>query len=363
MIGLRLDPIAFALGPITVHWYGIILGTAALVGLLLAVREGKRFGLSPDFFMDLLLFGVPSAIIGARLYFVAFKWEDYKNNLPAIFQIWNGGIAIYGALIGAFLCGYFYFRYKGYSFLRIADICAPSLLVGQMIGRWGNFVNQEAYGGPAEESFLRDTLHLPAWIVDQMNINGVFHHPTFLYESLWNLAGLILLLVLRRRAFLRAGELLMSYFIWYSIGRFFIEALRTDSLAFKGPAWLASLMDGLWSPMTLLFEQGYLDPEYGNVRISQLIAVLLVIAAVIIIIIRRKTGAASVRYSDPIISQKTGLPAGVTAEQAGDSAAGKASQPIQKGGSAGKPTEAGAGQESSLSGPEGEANTESAKKE
>jgi phosphatidylglycerol---prolipoprotein diacylglyceryl transferase len=315
MYGLRLEPIAFSLGPIDVHWYGIILGTAALIGLLLAVQEGKRFGLSPDFFMDMLLLGVPSAIIGARIYFVAFKWDEYKNNLLDVFKIWNGGIAIFGALIGAFICGYFYFRHKGYSFWRIADICAPGLIVGQLIGRWGNFVNQEAYGGPVEEGFLRNTLHLPDWIVNQMNVEGVFHHPTFLYESMWNVVGLILLLVLRRRPFLRAGELLMTYFIWYSVGRFFIEGLRTDSLAFHGASWVASLMNGLWSPMTVLFEQGYLNPAEGNVRISQLISVALVIFAITVIIVRRQTGAAKAHYSDPIINFKTGLPAGVSASE------------------------------------------------
>ncbi|GGG67797.1 prolipoprotein diacylglyceryl transferase [Paenibacillus radicis (ex Gao et al. 2016)] len=305
-MSMMINPIAFSIGTLDVRWYGIILGTAALVGLLLAVQEGKRFGIKPDFFMDLLLLGVPSAVIGARIYYVAFKWDDYKNNLLDVFKIWNGGIAIYGALIGAFICGYFYFRYKGYSFWRLVDICAPSLLAGQMIGRWGNFMNQEAYGGVVEESFLRDTLHLPNFIVNQMNINGegIYHHPAFLYESIWSLVGIAILFILRRQKFLRAGELVASYFIWYSIGRFFIEALRTDSLAFQGPAWLASLVNGLWTPMTVLFEQGYLDPAYGNIRISQLLALGLIIAAVAFIIIRRVTGAASAHYSDPIVSTK-----------------------------------------------------------
>ncbi|MBD0383914.1 prolipoprotein diacylglyceryl transferase [Paenibacillus sedimenti] len=298
-----LNKIAFSIGPIDVHWYGIILGTAALVGLLLAIQEGKRFGIVPDFFMDLLLIGVPSAIVGARLYYVAFQWSDYKNNLVEIFMIWHGGIAIYGALIGAIIGGYFYFRAKGYPFWRIVDICAPGLIVGQMIGRWGNFINQEAHGGPVEESFLRDTLHLPNFIVNQMNIEGVFYQPTFLYESLWNLAGLLLLFWLRRRPFLRAGELFFSYFIWYSIGRFFIEGLRTDSLDFTGPTWLASLMNALWSPMTLVFEPGVMTYG-GNIRISQLLAVLIIIAAIIIIIVRRKKGYASAHYADPIISSK-----------------------------------------------------------
>lgn len=297
---LAIDPIAFGLGPIQVHWYGIILGTAALIGLLLAIQEGKRFGMNPDFFMDLVLIGVPSAIIGARIYYVAFKWEDYKDNFVEVFKIWNGGIAIYGALIGAIIAALIYVRRKGYSFWRIADICAPGLIVGQAIGRWGNFMNQEAHGGPVSESFLRGTLHLPDFIVNQMYIGGQYYHPTFLYESLWNVAGLLVLFWLRRRPFLRAGELFLSYFIWYSVGRFFIEALRTDSLDFTGPEWLASLMNGLWAPMTWLgFEAGTMTYG-GNVRISQLLAILIVIAALVLIAIRRKTGMASERYADPI---------------------------------------------------------------
>lgn len=305
MFPLALDPIVFSIGSLQVHWYGLILGFGALAGLFLAIREGKRFGIPQEFFMDMLLLGVPSAIIGARIYFVAFKWEDYKDNLIDVFKIWNGGIAIYGALIGAIICGIIYFRYKGYPFWRIVDICAPGLLAGQMIGRWGNFVNQEAYGSVVEESFLRDKLHLPDFIVNQMYIGDAFHHPTFLYESLWSLLGIALLMVLRRQKFVRAGEIFMSYFIWYSIGRFFIEAIRTDSLAFNGSAGLASFMNGLWKPMEWLgFEQGYLDPSYGNIRISQLLALLIIVAAVLLIIIRRVTGEPKAHYSDPIVCTK-----------------------------------------------------------
>lgn len=305
MFPLALNPIVFSIGSLQVHWYGLILGFGALAGLFLAIREGKRFGIPQEFFMDMLLLGVPSAIIGARIYFVAFKWEDYKDNLIDVFKIWNGGIAIYGALIGAIICGIIYFRYKGYPFWRIVDICAPGLLAGQMIGRWGNFVNQEAYGSVVEESFLRDKLHLPDFIVNQMYIGDAFHHPTFLYESLWSLLGIVLLMVLRRQKFVRAGEIFMSYFIWYSIGRFFIEAIRTDSLAFNGSSGLASFMNGLWKPMEWLgFEQGYLDPSYGNIRISQLLALLIIVAAVLLIIIRRVTGEPKAHYSDPIVCSK-----------------------------------------------------------
>lgn len=326
---LLLDPIAFSIGGLKVHWYGLILGSAALVGLLLAVWEGKRFRIPQEFFMDLLLLGVPSAIIAARIYYVAFMWDDYKDNFWDVFKIWNGGIAIYGALIGAIICAVIFVRRRGYNFWRIADICAPSLIIGQMIGRWGNFVNQEAYGGPTTESFLRDNLNLPSFIVNQMNVQGTFHHPTFLYESLWNLAGLILLLILRRQKFLRSGELFASYFIWYSIGRFFIEALRTDSLAFQGAAWLASFVNGLWSPMTWLgFEQGYLAPSYGNIRISQLLAIGIVIAAIIFIIVRRRTVRDLPYYSDPITSTKVAA-AGEGAPEAGGTAEPEQVEPTQ----------------------------------
>lgn len=311
MISLAIiDKNAFSIGSLDVRWYGIILALGALAGLYLAIREGKRFGLIPDFFMDVLLIGVPSALVGARIYYVVFEWEDYRNNLLDIFKIWEGGIAIYGALIGAFIGTFFYIRAKGYSFWRIADICAPGLLIGQLIGRWGNFMNQEAHGGPVTESFLRDTLHLPNFIVEQMFIvdrlfpDGQFYHPTFLYESLWNLLGLVLILVLRRRKSLfHAGEVLLSYLVWYSIGRFFIEGLRTDSLAFAAPDWLASFFNALWSPMTLVFEQGGL--ELGkNVRSSQLVAILLIVAAIGLMIFRRVKGYSHERYNDPIISTK-----------------------------------------------------------
>ncbi|MEK3732677.1 MULTISPECIES: prolipoprotein diacylglyceryl transferase [Paenibacillus] len=305
MSSLLINPVAFSIGTLSVHWYGLILGLGALAGLLLAIQEGKRFSIPQEFFMDLLLLGVPSAIIGARIYYVAFKWEDYQDNFLDVFKIWEGGIAIFGALIGAIICAVIYVRRKGYNFWRIADICAPSLLAGQIIGRWGNFVNQEAYGGPVEESFLRETLRLPDFIVNQMNVQGVFHHPTFLYESLWNVVGIILIFIIRRQKFLRAGELFIGYFIWYSIGRFFIEAVRTDSLAFRGASGLADFVNGLWSPMTWMgFEQGFLDPAYGNVRISQLLSILFVVVGIALIIFRRVTGRANERYLDPIVSTK-----------------------------------------------------------
>ncbi|TCZ72870.1 prolipoprotein diacylglyceryl transferase [Paenibacillus albiflavus] len=296
--------IAFNIGPIPIHWYGIILATGAVAGLLLAIQEGKRFNIKPEFFMDLLLYGAVVAIICARIYYVAFQWDQYKDQPLKIFAIWEGGIAIYGALIGAVIAAVFLTRSRGYSFWRIADIAAPGLFAGQLIGRWGNFVNQEAYGGPVSEAFLRDKLHLPDFIVNRMFIQGEYHHPTFLYESVWNLVGLLLIILwLRRRSFVRAGEVFMSYLIWYSIGRFFIEGLRTDSLSFTGPDWLASFMNILWSPMELVFEWGAMTYG-GNIRISQLVGILIIVACIIIIVVRRQTGAARERYLDPITSTK-----------------------------------------------------------
>jgi phosphatidylglycerol:prolipoprotein diacylglycerol transferase len=300
-----LDPVAFTIGAIKINWYGIILGFAALMGLLMIIREGKRYGISPDFFMDLVLIGVPAAIISARIYYVAFQWGDYKDNFSEVFKIWHGGIAIHGALIGAILGGVIYTRIKKVDFWRIADIAAPGLILGQLIGRWGNFVNQEAHGGIVERSFLSDTLHIPNWIVNNMEIvvDGVsnFYHPTFLYESVWNLLVLVALLLLRRRPFLRAGELFITYFIFYSIGRFFIEGLRTDSLAFNGPEWLASLMNGLWAPMKIVFDPGALPEGAGNIPVAQFISIVIIIGGIILLVVRRRQGYAEERYADPIL--------------------------------------------------------------
>jgi len=291
----------------------------------MALAEGRRFRPSSDFFIELIVLGPPAAIIGARVYYVAFQW-DYNRERPGeIFQSWEGGSAIYGARIGAILVGIWYARKKKVPFLRLADICAPSLIVGQMIGRWGNFVNQEAHGGPVTEEYLRETLHLPGFIVDQMYIDGQYYHPTFLYESVWNLLVLLLLLALRRWRPLRAGELFWTYLMTYSLGRFFIEGMRTDSLAFRGPEWLAALVDGLWTPMRLILgEPGYLDPEYGNIRSSQLLALALVAAMIVTIAVRRIMLPNAARYGDPLLPEGAGAGSGETVPAEAESAGGAA---------------------------------------
>ncbi|WP_047153504.1 prolipoprotein diacylglyceryl transferase [Aneurinibacillus tyrosinisolvens] len=272
---LAINPVALRLGPFTVHWYGIILGTAALVGLLLALREAKRVGFNPELIMDAVMYGVPAAIIGARIYYVIFRWNEYYKDHPGeIIAIWHGGIAIHGALIASVLTGYIYSRIKNISFWRLIDIIAPSLLIGQAIGRWGNFMNQEAHGGPVSLAYLQ-SLHLPQFIINQMHIldpvtnTYAYYHPTFLYESLWNFLGVIVLLTIRRIAPLKRGDLFLIYVIWYSIGRFFVEGLRTDSLMLT-----------------------------ANLRIAQVISLVLIALALILMVVRRKMGYAREKYGE-----------------------------------------------------------------
>ena len=231
---MKLDPIAFSIGSLNVRWYGILIASGIVLAYLLAQREATRLGLHEEFFADLLIWAVPIAILSARAYYVAMKWDIYSANPGAIIQIWNGGIAIHGALIGSFITAYIFSKKRGISFLRIADIAAPSILVGQIIGRWGNFMNQEAYGGPVSRSFL-ESLYLPNWVIEQMYIekDGTYVHPTFLYESMWNVVGLVVLLFARKFNW-RRGEMFFFYLVWYSIGRFYIEGLRTDSLYLIG---------------------------------------------------------------------------------------------------------------------------------
>jgi phosphatidylglycerol:prolipoprotein diacylglycerol transferase len=179
-----IDRVAFELGPITVYWYGVIIGLGALLGLWIAARESERRGLGKDTFVDVVMWAVPIAIICARIYYVLFEWDFYSKHPGKIIAIWEGGIAIHGALIGSFLTAYIFSRVRGISFWKLADIAAPSIILGQGIGRWGNFMKQEAHGREVSRSFLENTLHLPDFIVNQMYIKGTYYHPTFLYESL-----------------------------------------------------------------------------------------------------------------------------------------------------------------------------------
>lgn len=261
-----LNPVAFNLGPLSIHWYGIIIGVGIALALMLAVREGEKHQLHKDVFPDLLIWAIPIAIIFARIYYVIFQWDYYSQHPEDIVKVWQGGIAIHGALIGATLTAIIFTKVHKLSFWKIADIAAPSIILGQAIGRWGNFMNQEAHGGEVTREFLEKSLHLPNVIVDQMYINGAYYHPTFLYESVWNVIGFVVLILLRK-ANLRRGELFLTYVIWYSVGRFFIEGLRTDSLML-----------------------------IGNVRVAQVLSLLLIGGAIALWVYRRKSGKAKESY-------------------------------------------------------------------
>ncbi|WP_226580510.1 prolipoprotein diacylglyceryl transferase [Halobacillus litoralis] len=265
-----LDPVFLQLGPISIYWYGLIIATGAFLGLWIATRETERLGLKKDYMVDIVVFAIPAAIVCARIYYVVFEWDRYAGG-PwwKVFAVWEGGIAIHGALIGSVLTAYLYTKVKKISFWMMADIAAPSIILGQAIGRWGNFMNQEAHGGPVSESFYNTYMqYLPNFINQQMCIDGAIYHPTFLYESLWNITGFVLLLILRHKFNPRRGEVFLSYVIWYSVGRFFIEGMRTDSL--------------------------YL---FGEIRTAQFISIVLVAGALIIMAYRRKSGMADKYYN------------------------------------------------------------------
>lgn len=271
-----LNRIFVQIGPLPIYWYGVIIALGAFLGLYLATREADRLGLNKDLIIDLIVFAIPISIISARIYYVVFEWERYVDQAWwKIFAIWEGGIAIHGALIGAVATAIVFTKVKKVSFWQIADVLAPGLILGQAIGRWGNFMNQEAHGGPiAESTYNSFHQYLPDFIMNQMCIEGIMYHPTFLYESVWNILVLILLLVIRRYNPLR-GEVFLTYVISYSIGRLFIEGLRTDSL--------------------------YL---FGQIRTAQLMSIMLIIGAIILIIYRRRSNTVDRHYDGKKINKR-----------------------------------------------------------
>ncbi|WP_313757212.1 prolipoprotein diacylglyceryl transferase [Tissierella sp.] len=212
-----MDPVAFQLFGLEIRWYGILIATGVLIGTILALRQAKRVGLDEETLMDFLIWEIPLCLVGARLYYVIFSWDFYKDNPIEALNIRNGGLAIHGGIITAIIVAIIFTKIRKIEFWTIADICAPSLILAQSIGRWGNFINQEAYGGPT---------NLPWGIM----VNGIKVHPTFLYESIWNFLVFLFLLWYRKKKQKNKGEVFLLYLSLYSFIRFFIEGLRTDSL-------------------------------------------------------------------------------------------------------------------------------------
>ncbi|MEG2937042.1 MAG: prolipoprotein diacylglyceryl transferase [Vagococcus sp.] len=256
---LSVNPIVFNLFGIDIMWYAIIIVSAIVFVSWLASKEAVKVGLREDDVVDLMLWALPISIVGARLYYVLFELDYYIENPGQILAIRSGGLAIYGGLIAGGVVIYFFTRHRFISTWKFLDVAAPSVILAQGIGRWGNFMNHEAYGEVVSRNFL-ESLHLPKFIIENMYIDGEYRQPTFLYESVWSVLGFVVLILLRRKPnFLKEGEVALVYVIWYSLGRFFIEGMRTDSL------WIGDV-----------------------IRVSQMLSGLLFIGAIGLLIYRRK---------------------------------------------------------------------------
>lgn len=234
--GAPYNSVAIAIGAdtadfrIRVAWYAIFILTGISLGAFLSYKEFKKLGLDTELLFDALLWAVPLAILGTRIYYVIFDPNPNYNSFLDVINITQGGLAIHGAVITTLVFLIIYTRIKKLSFWLITDIVAPGFLIGQIAGRWGNFMNQEAYGPAIQSDFMLNLL--PKFITDQMTINGVIHHPTFLYEGIWNFVGLVFILIARRQKWLKVGDMMAFYLIWYGLGRgAIIEPLRTQGAA------------------------------------------------------------------------------------------------------------------------------------
>ncbi len=223
-----LNRVAFSIFDIEIYWYGITASVGVLLGVLVAYSLAKKYkSFDPDEIINIILWTVPFGIVGARAYYVIFQWQNYSGNLSEIFAFRDGGLAFHGGVILGVLVGLIYCRFRKLPLWKVFDCFGPALLIGQGFGRWGNFFNQEAHGGPVSEAFISN---FPAIIKNQMFIKGIYYHPTFLYEFLWNMLALAVMLIFWHKLTIKPGRVFGLYLISYSLGRFFIEGLRTDSL-------------------------------------------------------------------------------------------------------------------------------------
>ena len=228
-----MNRVAFNIFGFNVYYYSLCLLLGVIVAYILITREGKKQGLPKEFISDLIFYTLIIGILGARVYYCVFNLDYYLANPSEILKIYNGGLAIHGGVIAGLIFVYFYTKKKNVSFIKILDIVAPAVIIAQSFGRWGNFFNQEAHGGITTYQNLKN-MHIPEFIINGMHIEGKYYYPTFFFESIWCLIGFIILMIARRNKNLRKGFQIGFYFIWYGIGRFFIEAFRTDSLMFFG---------------------------------------------------------------------------------------------------------------------------------
>lgn len=226
-----MNRVAFNIFGFNVYYYSLCILLGVIVAYILITREGKKQGLPKEFISDLIFYTLIIGILGARVYYCVFNLDYYLANPSEILKIYNGGLAIHGGVIAGLIFVYFYTKKKNVSFIKILDIVAPAVIIAQSFGRWGNFFNQEAHGGITTYQNLKN-MHIPEFIINGMHIEGKYYYPTFFFESIWCLIGFIILMILRKNKNIKLGMQIGFYFIWYGIGRFFIESLRTDSLMF-----------------------------------------------------------------------------------------------------------------------------------
>ena len=223
---------ALTLGNFKIEWYSLLIIIGAFLAIWLILKEAKRHNYPTDFVFNLCFWTIIMGIIGARAYYVLFNLNLYSNFWD-VFKIWEGGLAIHGGILFGLLTCILYCKKYKMRIIRMLDFIAPALLLAQAIGRWGNFFNQEAHGAVTTLEHLQN-LHIPDFIINGMNIGGVYYEPTFLYESLWCLLGVIIILIIRRLKITKVGQPTAVYLMWYGLGRFFIESMRTDSLMLGG---------------------------------------------------------------------------------------------------------------------------------
>ncbi len=262
-----MNPVIFSIGSFQIRWYSVIMLIAFLVGSFFISREVKRFDIEKDFIFNLLFWTLIFSIFGARIYYVIFDWEYYSANISEIWKIWNGGLAIHGGIIAGLLTIIVYTKKYKVRTLRYLDYIVVGLIIGQAIGRWGNFFNSEAHGIATSLEHLQN-LHIPQFIIEGMKIKGVYYTPTFFYESIFCLLGFIFLLIIRRNKYIKVGTPTALYLIIYGGIRFFIEKSRTDALMFCG------------------------------FKIAMIVSVIMVIIGVIMIIINSKKGKFEDLYND-----------------------------------------------------------------
>lgn len=262
-----MDRVALDLGFIQIYWYSVFIFLGVFFASMVILRETKRQHINQDFMINLIFYGVIFGLIGARLYYVLFNLDYYLINPQDIIKVWEGGLAIHGGIIFGLLFLLFYAHKYKVNIVRLLDIVVVGLIIGQAIGRWGNFFNSEAYGPITTLSFLK-SIHLPQFIIDGMNIDGFYRQPTFFYESLWCFIGFILLVILRRTKYWKLGMCTSFYLIWYGVERFFVESLRTDSLMFM------------------------------NFKVAQIVSLLMVIIGIIWFILIKRKSVFNNQYND-----------------------------------------------------------------